>query len=807
MFSNYLKIAWRSLNRNRFYTAVNVLGLAIGLTSFILILLFVKDELAYDRYHSKADRIYRVCEKIDLEGQGENSSSNPFPTGPAILNDYPHLVENQVRFFDFQQDKMSFRIADGNEGEDRKFKEEDIFFADSTTFEVFDFSLIKGNPKEALSGPNKMILTQELAEKFFPGEDPMGKTVLYDGGLPFTISGILGELPTQSHFTFRGLISFASLRPMMGNSLSNNWVWNPNWTYLLLKEGVDPKELEDQFPLFVQKYYPDFMKNQITHYLQPLVDIHLTSALDYEIEPNNKESNIYIFTLIGIFILLIACVNFMNLATARSARRAQEVGIRKVLGAKRKQLISQFLGESLLITLLATALSLLFVGGLMPLFNQLSDKSLKMADLLVPEFLLLILGVTVLVGIVAGLYPAFYLSSFQPVQVMKGKLSADRFDRIFRKSLVVLQFAISLGLIISTGVIYLQYAYMRSANPGFEKEHVMVIPAARPTVPRYERFKEDLKRDAHILEVSKMNEVIGVHHNVHEYNFEGMKPGEWMYFPSLIVDEDFVETMGLEVIAGRDFGRETPTDDTLAVLINETMVKERGWETPEAALNQQFYTPRGRERVIGVVKDFHAVSLVDPIRPFVLDMIKTGVGAFFTKNYVVRLRPANLEQTLAHCEEAWNKVAPNHPFEYYFLNEQIDQLYADQSRLAKLIAYFSILAIVIACSGLFALASFSTEQRTKEIGIRKVMGASISQIFGMLAWDFIKLVLYGSMLAFVVAGYFLSDWLSGFAFRMDMPWWIYMAAMIMVGFLALLTVGFHSYRAGSINPAYALKDE
>jgi putative ABC transport system permease protein len=460
-----------------------------------------------------------------------------------------------------------------------------------------------------------------------------------------------------------------------------------------------------------------------------------------------------------------------------------------------------------MITVFAGILSLLFVNLLMPVFNQLSGKSLTMLSLFVPDFLLMILGIIVAVGLVAGLYPAFFLSSFRPVKVLKGKLSADRFNRIFRQGLVVLQFAISLGLIIGTGVIYLQYKYMQNTDPGFQKEHVMVIPAARPTVEKYELFKEDLKRDAHILHVSKMNEVIGVHHNVHEYNFAGMKPGEWIYFPSLIVDEDFVETMGLEVIAGRDFGKETPTDDTLGVLINETMVKERGWNSPQEALNQQFYTPRGRERVIGVVKDFHAVSLVDPIRPFVLDMVKGGLGTFFTKNYVVRLRPANLEQTLAHCEEAWNKVAPNHPFEYHFLNEQIDELYADESRLAKLIGYFSILAILIACSGLFALASFATEQRTKEIGIRKVMGASIGQIFGMLAWDFIKLVLIGSLLAFALAAYFLNDWLQGFAFHTGMPWWIYLVAMILVGALALLTVGFHSYRAGSINPALALKDE
>jgi putative ABC transport system permease protein len=801
MFRNYILVAWRNLLRSRLYTFINILGLALGLSCFMLIMLFVQDELSYDRYHNKADRIYRLCEKIDLEGQGENSSSNPFPTGPAIRNDFPQLVEQQVRFFDFQVERTAFKI------EDKKFNEENIFFADSTVFKVFDFPLEVGKPDEVLSGPNKIIISRELARKFFGEEDPLGKTVLYDGVLPLKVSGILGEIPPQSHFQFEALISFPTLQRMIGKTLTHNWVWNPNWTYLLLEEGVSPEELEAQFPNFIQKYYPDFMKEQITHYLQPLTDIHLTSHLDYEIEPNSDESNIFTFTLIGIFILLIASINFMNLATARSIRRAHEVGVRKVLGAHRLQLIGQFLSESVMISLFALLFSFLLISWTLPAFNQLAGKAMTMEAVLQPIYMLSMLGIAFLVGLLSGVYPALYLSSFQPVEVMKGHLRAGRGNRLFRKGLVSLQFAISLGLIISTVVIYKQYRYLQASDPGFAKDQILVIPTQQPMKSKYELFKEGLKRDPHIMEVSKMNEVIGVHHNVHEYNFEGMKEGEWMYFPGLIVDEDFVETLGLEVVAGRDFAKETPTDDTLAVLVNETMVRERGWESPEEALGQQFYTPRGRERIIGVVKDFHAVSLVDPIRPFVLDMMGGPGGSFFMKYVVVRMRPVDLPKTLAHMQQEWSKLAPNHPFEYFFLNEQIDRLYDSQNRLAQLVAYFSVLAILIACSGLFALSAFSAEQRTKEIGLRKVMGASIWQISGMLAWDFLKLVLLSSFLAWLVVGWLMYDWLHSFAFHMRMPWELFALATLFITLLALLTVTYQALRAGSMNPVHALKED
>lgn len=805
MLPHYIKVAFRNLLRNKFYSAINILGLAVGLACFVLILLFVQDEQQYDRYHSKADRIYRLVEKIEMEGQGENSSSNPFPTGPAVLNDYPHLVEHVVRFFNWQTEKMTLNIGDPEDPISiKKFNEPHIFFADSTAFQVFDFPLAKGNPEAVLKNPNSIVLSQQLATKYFGDEDPMGQQVLYEGQLPLLVTGVMDKVPAQSHFHMEALISFSTLKTIAGPNFGRSWVWNPNWTYILLKEGVAPAELEAQFPLFVEKYYPDFIKTQVTHSLQPLTAIHLTSDLDYEIRPNNKKSSIYIFMAIGIFILLIACINFMNLATARSARRAQEVGMRKVLGAKREQLIFQFLGESILMSVAALLVAMGIVRALLPIFNQLTDKTLVIDMVMSPSFVLMLAGIGLMTGVVAGLYPAFFLSSFLPAKVIKSKYGAIKGSRFLRKSLVVLQFAISLGLIIGTAVIYQQHQYMQSAELGFEKEAILIIPTKQPMIPKYEVFKEALLQHPDVLHVSHMNEIIGVHHNIHEYNYEGMEPGQWIYFPSLIVDEDFLQVMDIELIAGRNFSESHPTDDTLAVLINEAMIKELGWGSPEEVLDKRFNTIRGRERVIGVVKDFNAVSLNDPIRPFVLDI---GNLPFFMKNVVVRFNPNNLQATLKHMETAWADVAPNHPFEYSFLGEQLDQLYAKESRLTNLVAYFSILAVLIACLGLFALASFTAEQRTKEIGLRKVLGASVGSIARMLATDFVKLVLISGLLAFPVAWYFMQQWLDSFAFHTAMPWWVFGVSLVTIMVISVLTVSYQAVKAGLTNPAEALQDE
>lgn len=802
-----MSIALRNMRRNPLYTGINLLGLSIGIACFILIALFIQDELSYDQYHSQSDRIYRLVEKIDLEGQGEESSSNPFPTGPALQNDYPQLIEEVVRLFDNQVEKQTLGIV----GTDKKFSEESVFFADSNLFRVFDFPLALGNGETALAGPNKIILGQEIASKYFgSAEAAMGKQLMYDGNIQLVVSGVLGEIPSQSHFQMRALISFPTLRGLgegFRRTMDRNWVWNPNWTYILLAEDIGPAELEREFPRFVEKYYPDFMKKQITHYLQALGDIHLTSRLDYEIEQNSSEANLYIFAAIALFILLIACINFMNLATARSANRAREVGVRKTVGADRWQLIRQFLGESILTSLFAGLLAFVWVEALMPLFNTLSGKSLDSGLLLSFEFAgsLLLLGV--IVGIVAGVYPAFFLSAFKPSAVLKGHARSGATGRVFRQGLVVLQFVISLVLIISTATIFRQYLFMQDAALGFQKDQVVVIPTKPVMVPRMEVFKNGLLGHTQIQQVTTMNEVLGVHHNVHEYNYEGMAEGEWQYYPSLLVDEDFVETFDLEIIAGRDFDKAFPRDDSLSVIVNEAMVRHMNWGSPEDALNQRFKTVTGQERIVGVVKDFNIVSLKEQIRPFVLDITHPRAQLFFTKNVAVRMEAGDPAEALAHMESVWQEVAPEHPFEYSFLSTQIDQLYQAENRLGDLIAYFSILAILIACSGLFALATYTAEQRTREIGIRKVLGASGSTIIRILATDFLLLILVAIPIAWFVAWISLDSWLQRFAFRTDTGLWVYLASAIGLLLLALLTVIFQTAKASQTDPAIALRSE
>lgn len=801
MFRNYLLIAFRNLNRNRVYSLINLFGLAAGITCFILIFLFVRDELSYDRFHSQHERTFRLIEIIDSEGQGEESSSNPFPVGPTLRNDYPHLVQEAVRLFNFQRPSMTLKSGD------LKFNESHLFFADSGFFRVFDFPLLKGNPNTALSEPNTIVVTQNLAHKYFGDDDPMGKILRLENSVELIITGILDELPTQTHLEFEGLISFSSLKPMVGNTLRSNWVWNPCWTYLVLKEEVSPSELEQQFPHFISKYYPEFIKPQISHYLQPLTDIHLRSHLEYEMHPNGNERDIWVLSVIGLFILLIASINFMNLSTARSAKRAREVGMRKVFGAVRGQLIQQFLSESILMCFIAVFLALCLLEISLPVFNELTGKALRLSLLAHPRFLVGLIGLGLLVGIFSGFYPAFYLSSFQPVKVLKGVSRTGLASRYLRRFLVVVQFAISTSLIVATLVIYQQFQFLRSSDTGFNKEAVLMMPAKRPIVPKYETFRTELLENAGIIAVTEMNDIFGEDHNVHEYNYEGMERGKWIYFPSLITDEHFVATFDIEMVAGRNFSEDLSTDDSLAVLVNESMVEHMGWKSPQEAIGQQFYTPTGHEKVVGVMRDFNFVSLEQPIRPFVLDIADKNTRNFFIAYIAVRVSPDQLSSTLEHIESVWSELAPDYPFEYFFLNDRLNNLYSAQDNLGKLVGCFAILAILIACLGLFALASFTAERRTREIGIRKVLGASETNVVSLLAHDFLRLVLLANLVAWSITWYFLDQWLTSFAYRISLSPWVFIGTGLFILSIALFTVVFQAMKASRTDPVLALRVE
>jgi len=802
MLKNYIKIALRNLLKNKTYSLINISGLAIGIACFMLIYLFVKDELSYDKFHSKGERIYRLTGKIELEGQGgEFSSSNPFPIMKAMLNDYPEYIEEGVRLFNFQQPTLTLEYGDN------KFNERHVYFADSTIFKIFDFPLKSGDKNKVLANPNSIVLTQKLARKYFGDEDPVGKTLIYESNFNLLVTGVFDEIPSQTHFNFDCLISFSTITQIIGQGIQQNWVWNPNWTYFLLREGADAKELESKFPDFVQKYYPAHLKPQITHYLQPLHDIHLKSNLDYEMQPNSDEANIYIFSVVGVLIILIAIINFMNLATARSAKRAREVGMRKVLGADRKMLVRQFLGESLIISFFAVILALFLIELLMPVFNNLSGKELTFKYFTDPLNLIILLIVGLLVGILSGIYPAFFLSAAEPIRIVKGNINLLPKGVVLRKVLVILQFTISLELIIGTLIIYQQLNFMQNANLGFNKENVLLVSFKPPVANRYNTFKDELVMNENISSVTMMNEIIGEHHNTHEINYEGMDAGKFVYFPGLLVDEDFVETFDLQIIAGRGFSEEYLREDSLGIIVNEAMIKELNWGDPQSVINKRFNTIFGNERIIGVVKDFNFVWLKEPIGPFFLDIPPAFVRPFFLKFAAVKIKSEDIKGAIHFIEQKWNEIIPEFPFEFSFLDENLNNMYKEQDNLGKLVGYFSILAIFIACLGMFALASFNAEQRTKEIGVRKVLGASVPAIVFLFTQEFLKLVLVAVAIATPLAYLILNNWLNDFAYRVSINPAIFVISSMVTLIIALGTISFQAVKAARANPVKSLKYE
>lgn len=795
-------IAFRNLRKDRGYTLINVLGLAVGLAAFILIALYVKDEWSYDQHHSKHQRIYRLWSVLDAEGQGERSSSMPFPVGPTLAAEQEHLIEECVRLFNAQEPFLTLQL------DDKKFNETGVFFVDSNYFKVFDHHFVAGDPQTALRGPNKVVLTQSMATKYFGSAEAIGKELRLEGNISLKVTAVVADPPAQSHFLPTALVSFTTLKAIMGpNIQANNWVWNPNWTYVLLKEGVQPEELETHFPAFIKAHMPDFMQGRSTFFLMPLANIHLDSHLEYEIMANHHRKDVEVFLLIGFFILLIACINYMNLATARSMRRAKEVGIKKVLGSTRNQLIGQFLAESILVSALSVILGVILVELLLIPFNHLSGKTITTMHLLQDENLVLYAFLAVGVGVLAGAYPAFFLSRFKPVKVLKAGGRGKASGAWVRKALVGLQFTAAIGLMICTVLVHQQFEFLRSQPMGFNDQEVLVIPTKPKLVASFNVFKERTKAIPGVENVTKMNDVLGVKHNVHEYNYEGMDPGDYIYFPSLIVDEDFIPTFGMELVAGRNFGLDHPKDDSLAVIINETMVRELGWKSPQQALGKQFFTPHGTERVVGVVKDFHFVNLSEPIRPFVLDMIKSGFGAFFTKFAAVRIQSSNAEETINQMEQLWTELLPEYPFEYYFLDAQIDNAYKSQSRLRDLMGIFALLAIFISCVGLFALSAFTIEQKTKELAVRKILGASNFQLVLVVALEFLRMVLIAILVAVPIAYVVMRDWLNGYAEHIPLGWMSFVIAALVGLLIALLTVSFQAVRAGTINPINALRYE
>lgn len=800
MVKNYLLIAFRNLIRQKSYSIINILGLAIGFAAFILIVLHVVHEFSFDRFHKNADNIYRVCINGRISGDVFNVAVCASPTGGAMVREMPEVLKS-VRIQKLPQ--TVFFSTDGD-----RFYEDGMIFADSTFFEVFSFEMIAGNLETALDEPNCLVLTETIAKKHFPGETPIGKSLKLNDKETFIITGIIQDVPANAHFTFNMVSSYATFLKMNGSEGNEDWGSLNVHTYVLLVDGTDPGQVEAKFPELLRKNMGELSEMpsiSFEPYLQPMTSIHLNSNLMAELGSNSDIHYVYAFLAVAVFILLIACINFMNLSTARSMKRAKEVGLRKVVGADRRQLIFQFIGESLILSFIGLIVGLILVELVLPTFNQILDKEFSLSLFQHKYEFILLLGLVIVVGVVAGSYPAFYLSAFQPVKVLKGSPGNKSKKSSVRNILVVIQFSISVFLIICTGFIYSQVVYIRSKKLGFDKEQLVVIPLRGERMHHNANvIKAELKNLSSVANVSLSQFIPGSDMNGNGYIPEGGdEKAPWIIFTN-IVDYDYVKTMGMEIVKGRDFSRTYSTDSN-AVLINETLMKKLGWDDP---LNKKItgfhYDSIFELHIVGVVKDFHFRSLHDAIEPYLM-----YIGSQNNNYLNVRLQAGNFDENLKAIQEKWEETESSFPFDYLFLDKDLDNLYKAESRIGGLFLSFTFIAIFIACLGLFGLASYNAEQRTREIGIRKALGSSVEQIVVLMSKQFTIWILVANIIAWPLAYYFIDRWLGNFAYSITVAekWYIFFIAGIITLIIALLTVLFQAVKAALTNPVEAIKYE
>ncbi|UCC38535.1 MAG: ABC transporter permease [Candidatus Aminicenantes bacterium] len=800
MFKNYLRIAIRNVQRHKGYAFINIAGLAIGMTCCILIIAYVVTELSYDKYHENADKIYRIGAEVNMGGFTGSLAVSNAPLGPVLKQDYPEVM-NAARIRPISKTLVKY--------EDRQFYEEQILHADKTIFDIFSFPMIKGDPKTALVTAYSVVLTEETAQKYFGEEDPLGKVLKFNNQDDFTITGIVENVPKNSHFTFDMLCSFETFF-VRNKGARENWFNFHLHTYLLLRENYDYTELEKKFPAVVDKYMGKIIKSlggELKYFLQPLTSIHLHSKLEGEISGNSNILYIYIFASIALFILLIACINFMNLATARSATRAKEVGMRKVIGAHKRELIRQFLGESIIYSFFSLIVALILVQFALPLFRSISGTELRMNFAEMSWLIPGLLGFVLFVGIIAGSYPALFLSSFQPAMVLKGSLKSGAANKRFRSTLVVAQFVISVALIIGTGIVLNQLDYMKNTNLNFDKKNVIFVRITDQKLRQSLEFiKNELKNIPGVISLASSSNVPGQTTDVSPHIPEGFQEDNSQLMESIDIDHDFLPTLGIEIVDGRNFSTEFATDTKEAVIINETAAKKFGWDKP---VGKTIKSPGSgfpmlwrTKTVIGVVRDFHFSSLHKIIMPLLI-----GNGTNYLDTISIKIGHENTRETLSALQEKWKEIDPFRPFEYSFLDETFDSQYRSDERLSKIFASFTVFAIFIACLGLFGLASFMAEQRTKEIGIRKVLGASVPGIVTLLSKNFLKLVIIANIIAWPISYFVMKNWLQNFAYRTNMGLGVFVLTGVLSLCIALLTVSYQSIKASVANPVDSIKYE
>jgi putative ABC transport system permease protein len=795
MVKNYLKIALRNIKKHKGYSFINIAGLAVGMTCCILILLWVHDELSYDRYHEKASRIYRITYAEEIGGAYDHYAVPPFVAAPAFEAEVPEII--------------AYTRLWGRTGlityNDKKFEERKIFYVDKDFFKIFTHEFIEGEPATALENPGSIVLTQSMAKKIFGGESSLGKTVNLNADGDLKVTGVVKDVRRNSHFRFNYLVSMNTIQGPRTEYL-DDWFVISGWSYILLDERADSKVVERKLAPIVDKHAGEEAQQygqKMFYFLQPLTDIHLRSHLEGEIEGNGDIRYVYVFSIIAAFILMIACINFMNLSTARSASRGKEVGLRKILGAYKKRLVVQFITESICFSFLALVLAFNLVWILLPAFNKLTGKEITITSLVTWIVVLGLFGLVAFTGIVAGSYPAFYLSSFQPIDTLRKKIQRGSQRSIIRTFLVIFQFTISIILIASTFIVLKQLSFMKNQKLGFNKEQVLAVRIkGKVFQDQFEAFKNELKKNANITEASYSNGIPGRMSTILTTFLEGQPDSISYTFDFIFSDYDFLKTYEIDLVKGRDFSREFEADKEGVYLINETAAAKLGWG--EETLGKKIGFSRELMRpIVGIVKDFHYKSLRQTIGPLAI-YLRPGYDNYLS----LKMNTDDVSATLSYIEKTWNAFEKERSFEYFFVDENFDSLYHSEEQLSQIITFFAFVAIFVACLGLFGLASYTAEQRTKEFGIRKVLGASVGSILLQLSRNFLKWVLVANLIAWPVTYIVMKNyWLSNFPFRIQLSLLIFVGAGMIALAIALLTVSYQSIKAAVANPADSLRYE
>ena len=807
MFKNYFKIAWRNLVKNKIFSVINILGLAIGLGCFLLIALWVMDELSFDKFNKKADRIFRINSDISFGGSDLRLPVASDMMGHVLKKDYPQ-VEQYARIY------MNGGLLIKKDGQ--YITQQNIFWADSTLFDVFTLPALNGDTKTALNEPNSVVITESAAKKYFNSTEVVGKILETNdnGKTDYKITAVIKDIPHNSHLRGEMIFSMDNVQYQWGQFTSHNF-----FTYIVLKEGVNYKDFERNFRQYTEKYVvPEAAKfmqissmdefekagNKLVYTLMPLRKIHFQTDRNFDITPPGNIQYVYIFSAVALFILLIACINFMNLTTARSANRAREVGIRKVLGTERKNLMTQFLTESTLMVIISLFIAIGIAALILPLFNNVATKSMTIQSLFSPLILPLLIALPFVVGLIAGSYPAFYLSSFKPILVLKGSFIGNKKGGL-RSALVVFQFAISIFLIIGTIIIYNQLHYIQNKNLGFSKDQVLIINNAYALENNTDAYKNEMLKQTGVAS-GTISGFLPINSSRNDNTLSSspvLTSKTGLNIQTWAVDCDYIKTMGMHLLKGRNFSPELKTDSG-AVILNETASKLFGFGN--GPVGKKIYTFDDNRKlvaldVIGMIRDFNFASLRENIGPLLLNLKRHNGNISFKVN------AASIPAILKAAEAKWKSMAPGMPFTYQFMDEGFDEMYRSEQRVGKIAMIFSILAVFIACLGLFGLATFIAEQRTKEIGIRKVLGANIRSIVQLLSKDFLKLVVIAFIIAVPVGWYFMHKWLQDFAYRIQIRWWVFLVAGLSAVMIAIITVSFQAIKAALTNPVQNLRTE